>query len=75
MKSKREILEERLKKGWLSNWQACCLVKSSNADRQIRFFKEKPPKDYEMKIRKRKIKAGKTTVIYNEYFLKKVLQN
>ena len=72
MKSKREILEERLKQGWLSNWQACCLVKSSNADRQIRFFKEKPPVGYEMKIRKNKTKIGTTTVTYNEYFLEKI---
>ena len=72
MKSKRQILEEKLKECWLSNWQACDLVKSSHADRQIRVFKEKPPIGYELKIRKNKTKIGTTTVTYNEYFLEKI---
>ena len=75
MKTKRQILEEKLKKSWLSNWKACCLIKSAHADREIRRLREKPPLGYEMEVRTKTSKVGKTKVIYNEYFLKKVLQN
>ena len=67
--TKRERLIELLKKGWLSHWKACYLLKSAHADREIRYIREAPPEGYIIEERTKKAKIKKQTIVYKEFRL------
>lgn len=67
--TKRARLIELLKKGWLSNWKACYLLKSAHADREIRYIRETPPSGYVIEERTKKAKIKKQTIVYKEFRL------
>lgn len=56
--TKKEILEEALKKQWLSNFQMQLLVKSSSADRRAREIRKSPPKGFVMIQRRKELPDG-----------------
>lgn len=62
-------LEEELKQRWMSAFEMQLYLKSSSADRQMRFIRKNPPAGYEIIMRKKEIE-GYTPC--NEYFLKKI---
>lgn len=70
--TKTHKLETLLKQIWLTAYQMQGYLKSSSADRLMRFIQENPPKGYIMKSRKKKI-DGYTTC--NEYKLEKIENN
>lgn len=67
--TKRERLIELLKKGWISNWKACYLLKTAHADREIRRIRETPPKGYNLEERTKKEKINNQTIVYKEFIL------
>lgn len=56
--TQKEILEEALKKQWLSNFQMRSLVKSSSADRRAREIRQTPPKGFVMIQRRKELPDG-----------------
>ena len=56
--TKREILEEALKKQWLSNFQMQLLVRSSSADRRAREIRQTPPNGFVMIQRRKELPDG-----------------
>ena len=67
--TKRARLIELLKKGWLSNWKACYLLKTAHADREIRYIRETPPSRNVIEERTKKAKIKKQTIVYKEFRL------
>lgn len=51
MSLQRDLLVDLLKKQWTSNYEAQRYIKSSSADRIIRFIRETPPEGYIVKQR------------------------
>ena len=70
--TQREKLTEELKTRWMSAYQMQQFLKSSSADRVMRFIRENPPKDYEIVSRQKKIQCYNTC---NEYKLEKIKKN
>ena len=68
MKQKEKLTEE-LKQRWMSAFEMQQFLKSSSADRQMRYIRQNPPTGYEVIQRKKEVE-GYTTC--NEYFLKKI---
>lgn len=67
--NQREKLTEELKQRWMSAFEMQLYLKSSSADRQMRFIRKNPPAGYEIIQRKKEIEGY---TICNEYFLKKI---
>lgn len=62
----REVMEKALKERWLTAYQMQQLLKSSSADRIMRFIRENPPAGYKVESRQKKVKGYNTC---NEYRL------
>lgn len=62
----KEIIAGALKERWLTAYQMQQLLKSSSADRIMRFVRENPPEGWRVISRQKKVK-GYTTC--NEYRL------
>ena len=62
-------LTEELKQRWMSAFEMQLYLKSSSADRLMRFIRKNPPTGFEVIQRKKEVE-GYTTC--NEYFLKKI---
>lgn len=65
-----ELLTERLKNEWMSNWQIQQFLKSSSGDRVMRYIRSNPPIGYIMESRKKDVPAGYNKCL--EYKLVKV---
>lgn len=62
----RDILERALKERWLTAYQMQQVLKSSSADRIMRFIRECPPVGFTVESRQKKVKGYNTC---NEYRL------
>lgn len=69
MKLRDEVIE-LLKKGWYSNFQINMELKSSSADRIMRFVRETPPAGYYVDQRKKDIPKEYRSCL--EYTLKSI---
>lgn len=67
--TQKQRLTNLLLENWLTSFQMQMYLKSSSADRVMRFIRENPPKGYEIKSRRKKIKGYP---ICNEYKLEKI---
>ena len=67
--NKTEYVMELLKSDWYSAYRLQRAIKSSSADRLMRFIRNNPPKG--LKVYKRKIEATKNTPWHYEYCLSK----
>lgn len=54
---------------WVTSFQMQMYLKSSSADRIMRFIRKNPPKGYEIKSRRKKIEGYP---VCNEYKLEKI---
>lgn len=70
--TKTQKLTNILKYVWLTAYQMQGYLKSSSADRLMRFIRENPPKGYIMKSRKKKFDGY---AMCNEYKLEKIENN
>lgn len=61
-----EILTRALKERWLTAFQMQQVLRSSSADRVMRFIRSNPPTGYKIESRQKKIKGYNTC---NEYKL------
>lgn len=64
--TQREVMEKALKERWLTAYQMQQVLKSSSADRIMRFIRENPPAGYKVESRQKKVKGYNTC---NEYRL------
>lgn len=64
--TQREVMEKALKERWLTAYQMQQILKSSSADRIMRFIRENPPAGYKVESRQKKVKGYNTC---NEYRL------
>lgn len=64
-----DILTEALKLRWLTSYQMQQLLKSSSADRIMRFIRSNPPIGYSVVSRQKKVKGYNTC---NEYRLEAI---
>lgn len=62
----REVMEKALKERWLTAYQMQQILRSSSADRIMRFIRETPPAGYKVECRQKKVKGYNTC---NEYKL------
>lgn len=62
----REVMERALKERWLTAYQMQQVLRSSSADRIMRFIRENPPAGYKVESRQKKVKGYNTC---NEYRL------
>lgn len=62
----REVLERALKERWLTAYQMQQILKSSSADRIMRFIRQTPPEGFKIESRRKKIKGY---ALCNEYRL------
>lgn len=69
MKLREEVIE-LLKGGWYSNFQINMALKSSSADRIMRFIRETPPEGYYVDQRKKEMPKEYRSCL--EYTLKEV---
>jgi hypothetical protein len=69
MKLRDEVIE-LLKGGWYSNFQINMKLKSSSADRIMRFIRETPPEGYYIEQRKKEMPKEYRSCL--EYTLKEV---
>lgn len=70
MKTLRNEVIELLKCGWFSNYQINVQLKSSSADRIMRFIRENPPQGYYIDQRKKDMPGAYRPCL--EYTLKEV---
>lgn len=70
MKTLRDEVIELLKTGWFSNFQINIRMKSSSADRIMRFIRENPPQGFIIEQRKKVVPEGYRNCL--EYTLKEV---
>ena len=68
--TQKQKLTNLLFENWLTSFQMQMYLKSSSADRIMRFIRENPPKGYEVISRKKKVKGYP---ICNEYKLEKII--
>lgn len=61
-----EVLTQALKENWLTAFQMQQLLRSSSADRVMRYIRSNPPTGYKIENRQKKIKGYNTC---NEYRL------
>lgn len=64
--TQKEVMERALKERWLTAFQMQQVLRSSSADRIMRFIRENPPAGYKIESRQKKIKGYPTC---NEYRL------
>lgn len=69
METKNKRLIELLKKGWISNFKACYLLKTAHADRRIRDIRQNPINGYILEEREKSEKIDGRTITYKEYRL------
>lgn len=69
MKLRDEVIE-LLKGGWYSNFQINMMLKSSSADRTMRFIRENPPQGYYIDQRKKEMPKEYRSCL--EYTLKSI---
>lgn len=64
-----DVLTEALKIRWLTAYQMQQVLKSSSADRIMRFIRQNPPVGFKIESRQKKIKGYNTC---NEYHLERI---
>ena len=66
----RDVVIELLMSGWYSNFQINMMLKSSSADRIMRFIRKNPPQGYYVDQRKKEMPKEYRSCL--EYTLKEV---